>query len=55
MDFTALIMKELSENKALLKMGEGGSSSGSDSAPSEDNLDPAELIKSLPGVDKALK
>lgn len=31
-------MKELSENKNLLKLGEGDSSSGSDSAPSDDNL-----------------
>jgi hypothetical protein len=34
-------MAELSENKELLKIGDGDSSSGSDSAPSEDNLDPS--------------
>jgi len=36
-------------------MGDGDSSSGSDSAPSDDNLDAAELIKNLPTVDKTLK
>lgn len=36
-------------------MGEGGSSSGSDSAPSEDNLPPQDLIKNLPVADKTLK
>lgn len=47
-------MNELKENKNLMKMGEGGSSEGSDSAPSEDNLAAADLIKNLP-VDKTLK
>jgi hypothetical protein len=50
-----MIMTELSENKQLLKQGDGGSSSGSDSAPSEDNLDAADLIKNLPVADKSLK
>jgi hypothetical protein len=45
----------LSEKKDLLKLGDGDSSSGSDSAPSDDNLDAAELIKNLPTVDKTLK
>jgi hypothetical protein len=45
----------LSEKKDLLKLGDGDSSSGSDSAPSDDNLDAAELIKNLPIVDKTLK
>jgi len=35
-------------------LGEGDSSSGSDSEPSEDNLEPTELIKNLPTVDKNL-
>lgn len=48
-------MQELSEKKDLLKMGDGDSSSGSDSAPSDDNLDAAELMKNLPIVDKTLK
>lgn len=38
-----------------MKLGDGDSSSGSDSAPSDDNLDAAELIKNLPIVDKTLK
>lgn len=50
-----MIMEELSVNKSLLKMGDGNSSEGSDSAPSEDNLNPAELIKNLPVVDKDSK
>jgi len=45
---------ELSNNKKLLKVGEGDSSSGSESAPSEDNLEAAELVKNLPTVDKTL-
>jgi hypothetical protein len=45
----------LSEKKDLLKLGDGDSSSGSDSAPSDDNLEAAELIKNLPTVDKTLK
>ena len=31
------------------------SSSGSDSEPSEDNLDPTELINKLPVIDRALQ
>jgi hypothetical protein len=54
-DFKNLILNELKENKTLLKMGDGGSSSGSDSAPSEDNLAATELIKNLPVADKTLK
>ena len=38
-----------------MKLGDGDSSSGSDSAPSDDNLEAAELIKNLPTVDKTLK
>ena len=49
------LMQELSEKKDLLKLGDGDSSSGSDSAPSDDNLDATELIKNLPFVDKTLK
>ena len=55
MDFKQLIMDELRDNKQLLKAGDGGSSSGSDSAPSEDNLAPTELLKNLPIADKTLK
>jgi hypothetical protein len=35
-------------------VGNGDSSSGSDSEPSEDNLEAAELVKNLPAVDKPL-
>ena len=48
-------MKELVGNKALIKSGEGDSSGGSDSAPSDDNLEAAVLIKNLPEADKSLK
>lgn len=44
----------MSNNAALLKLGDDNSSSGSDSEPSEDNLDPKSLIKKLPVIDKAL-
>ena len=49
-----LLLAELRNNKELLKLGEGDSTSGSDSEPSEDNLEPTELIKNLPTVDKTL-
>lgn len=48
------IHKELSENKQLIKMteggeeGEGGGSSGSESDPSEDNLEEDEIAKYVP-------
>jgi hypothetical protein len=50
-----ILIQELNERKDLIKMGDGESSSGSDSAPSEDNLDVKELLKNLPVVDKTLK
>ena len=37
-----------------MKLGNGNSSSGSDSAPSDGNLDPQELLKNLP-VDRQIK
>jgi hypothetical protein len=49
-----LLLAELRNNKELVKLGEGDSTSGSDSEPSEDNLEPTELIKNLPTVDKTL-
>ena len=45
---------ELSANRDLLQAGDGDSSSGSDSEPSEDNLDAKELVKNLPAIDKPL-
>lgn len=50
-----LLLAELSQNKDLIKLGDGNSSSGSDSAPSDGNLDPQELMKNLPTVEKSLK
>ena len=50
-----MILEELSENKSLIKIGQGDSSSGSDSAPSDDNLNPADLLKNLPVADKVMK
>jgi hypothetical protein len=35
-----MLTEELKENKELINIGNGGSSSGSDSAPSDDNLNP---------------
>ena len=49
-----MFLAELRNNKELVKQGEGDSTSGSDSEPSEDNLEPTELIKNLPTVDKNL-
>ena len=48
-------MAELSENRDLIKLGDGDSSNGSESAPSDDNLNPADLMKNLPAIDKSLK
>jgi hypothetical protein len=45
----------LKENQDLIKKGNGDSSSGSDSAPSDDNLEPEEIIKIIPTVDKKTK
>jgi hypothetical protein len=44
------LQDELTQNKQLIKMtmGEEGNSSGSDSAPSEDNLDEEELATVVP-------
>ena len=56
LDFKSMIMSELKNDKSLLKMGDGNSSDGgSESAPSEDNLAPTELLKALPVADKTLK
>lgn len=43
-------LKELNCNKEMLCNRQGSSSSGSDSEPSEDNFEPQELKKLLPGV-----
>lgn len=49
-----MLMEELKANKELLDIGEGDSSSGSDDAPSEDNLAAEEILKIVP-VDKKTK
>jgi hypothetical protein len=51
----SLLAVELKQNKALLEEGEGDSSSGSDGAPSEDNLKPEEIVKVIPVLDKKTK
>lgn len=53
--FKALIADELKENKELISKGDGDSSSGSDSAPSEDNLAPEDIVKIIPVIDKKTK
>lgn len=47
--------KELLENKKLIQAGEGDSSEGSDSEPSEDNLPLDEVSKVIPILDKKQK
>jgi hypothetical protein len=47
-----IFANELKNNKELMKKGDENSSSGSDSAPSEDNLDVEEIIKIIPVIDK---
>lgn len=44
--------KELLNNKKLIQAGEGDSSEGSDSEPSEDNLPLDEFAKIIPIIDK---
>jgi hypothetical protein len=50
-----LLTEELKQNKELLSKGDGDSSSGSDSAPSDDNLKPEDIAKIIPVVDKKTK
>lgn len=49
------MLKELTGNKELIETGDGDSSSGSDDAPSEDNLDIDQICQLIPAVDKKLK
>ena len=51
-DMSALFEQELQSNKKLLAAGDGDSSGGSDSEPSEDNLPVEEVAKVVPIVDK---
>ena len=48
------LIAQLCQNKELLRAGNGDSTSGSESEPSEDNLEATELVKNLPAVDKQL-
>lgn len=54
-DMSALFSKELQDNKKLIAAGDGDSSGGSDSEPSEDNLPVDEAAKVVPIVDKQQK
>jgi hypothetical protein len=47
-------MKDKKEYFASLRSADDGSSCGSDSEPSEDNLEPTDLAPKLPELDSAL-
>lgn len=47
-----MLSDELTNNKKLLQAGDGDSSGGSDSEPSDDNLPVEEVAKVVPIVDK---
>lgn len=49
-----LLIEEMRSNGVLMKNC-GESSSGSESAPSDDNLQPEEIIKIIPVIDKKTK
>ena len=51
-DVAAMFQKELAEDKSLMDAGDGDSSGGSESEPSEDNLPIEEVAKMVPIVDK---
>jgi len=48
-----MITDEILQNKKLINAGDGDSSGGSDSEPSEDNLPVEEVAKVVPIVEKA--
>jgi hypothetical protein len=52
LDISAMIQQELVEDKSLMDAGDGDSSGGSESEPSEDNLPIEEVAKMVPIVDK---
>lgn len=54
-DVAANLEKEIIENKTLIAAGDGDSSGGSESEPSEDNLPVDEAAKVVPIVDKTQK
>ena len=51
-DMTSMFESELANNQKLMAAGEGDSSGGSESEPSEDNLPVNELAAVAPIVDK---
>ena len=51
-DMSSLFENELANNKKLLAAGDGDSSGGSESEPSEDNLPVNEIAAVVPIVDK---
>ena len=51
-DVAANLEKEIIQNKTLIAAGDGDSSGGSESEPSEDNLPVDEAAKVVPIVDK---
>jgi len=53
--FKSMFLDELRNQKQLIEAGNGDSSSGSDDAPSEDNMTVEEICKLVPAVDKKLK
>jgi hypothetical protein len=55
LDVQAIMEKEMNENSTLIDAGEGDSSGGSESEPSEDNLPVDEAAKVIPIVDKSQK
>jgi len=54
-DVSSMFANELKSDKKLLAAGDGDSSGGSDSEPSEDNLPVDEVAKVVPIVDKQQK
>lgn len=52
---SAMLELELKQDKKLLACGDGDSSEGSESEPSEDNLPVEEVAKVVPIVDKNMK
>lgn len=53
--FKSMFMDELRNQKQLIEEGADESASGSDDAPSEDNMTAEELVQVIPAVDKKLK
>jgi hypothetical protein len=51
-DISKLMAAEIISNKKLISAGEGDSSGGSDSEPSEDNLPIEEVCKVVPTLEK---